>query len=63
MSVTCNDCSAVIETPPAVPFQFFQEDGRTVMATDYSAVYEHLRDVHPERWTAALAAEFEARRA
>lgn len=59
MSVTCNDCSAVIEVTPKVPFQFFEQDGRTALATDYTAVYEHVRDTHPESWTAELVAEYE----
>lgn len=59
MSVTCGTCDASIEVRPKMPLRIVNEDGKQVIPTDYSAVYEHIRDKHPEQWTDAMAAEFE----
>jgi hypothetical protein len=61
MSVRCAACAVDIETPPKMPFSVLQENGKPVIATDYTPVYEHIRDMHPEQWTDALAAEFKLR--
>lgn len=58
MSVQCATCGSVIETPPKMPLSFADEDGRTVVLTDYAGVYEHVRDAHPDQWTDAMAASF-----
>lgn len=38
MSVQCATCGSVIETPPKMPLRFADEDGRTVVLTDYAGV-------------------------
>lgn len=59
MSVRCGTCDATLKTKAKMPLRIVEEDGKQVIRTDYSAVYEHLRDEHPEQWTDELAAEFE----
>lgn len=63
MSVQCAICDTVIDTPPKMPLRVTTEDGHPVIQTDYSSVYEHVRDTHPDQWTKALAEEFDTYRA
>lgn len=58
MHVQCGTCDARIPIKAKMPLRIFQEGDKQVVATDYSAVYEHVRDAHPDQWTAELAAEF-----
>lgn len=62
MSVKCGTCEAIIPTKAKMPLRIVEEDGKQVIPTDYSAVYEHIRDEHPEQWTEAMAAEFKQHR-
>lgn len=62
MSVQCNTCNEWIETPPKMPLRVLQEEYKQVIATDYSAVYTHIRIAHPEQWTPAMAAGYELHR-
>ncbi|WP_276824879.1 hypothetical protein [Mycolicibacterium mageritense] len=43
-----------------MPLRILEEAGAPVVAADYTAVYEHIRDAHPDQWTEELAAEFES---
>ena len=62
MSVQCTTCGEHIETPPTMPLRIQEEADGPVVATDYTAVYEHIRDAHPDQWTEELAAGFESPR-
>ena len=45
-----------------MPLRIQEEADGPVVATDYTAVYEHIRDAHPDQWTEELAAGFESSR-
>ena len=62
MSVQCTTCGERIETPPKMPLRIQEDADGPVVATDYTAVYEHIRDAHPDQWTEELAAGFESSR-
>ena len=62
MSVKCNFCENIIVVWPKKPFEIVEQDGKPVIPTDYSPVYEHIRDEHPGQWSDNLAAEYEGHR-
>ena len=59
MSVQCLSCNADIDVKPKMPLRIVTENGKQVIPTDYSAVYEHIQTEHPEQWTDEMAAEYE----
>ena len=63
-SVVCGACDEEITVVPTSPLKFVTdpETGKQCVSTDYTPVYEHMRDVHgddPEVWSPRLAQEFE----
>jgi hypothetical protein len=58
-SVECGICGLDLPIPPKMPLQILEEDGKVFVSGNLTAVYNHMRIAHPERWTDALAAEYE----
>lgn len=61
MSVQCLTCGEDINAVPQMPFRTVPQNGTQVLVMDYSPVYEHIRDEHPDQWTDAMAEEFRQR--
>jgi hypothetical protein len=59
MSAECVTCGTTLETPLRLPLRILEEAGGAVVATDYAAVFEHIRDSHPDQWAEKMAAAFE----
>lgn len=60
-SVGCNFCEVIIVVWPTSPMKIGRnDDGSQYVETNWSPVYEHMRDNHPEKWTPDLAQEYEA---
>lgn len=64
MSGVVCECGERIACWPKSPLRVVRnDDGEQVVPTDYTPVYEHVRDNHPELWTEGMANEFENHKA
>lgn len=60
MSVVCAACDQEVSCPPIFPIKVrYRDDGTSYIPADFTQVYEHMRDEHPDIWTDVLAREFE----